>query len=208
MDPITIAIADDNEKFRCALGSLLEHEPNLKVIIEASNGEDLLARMRVRLPDVILLDIRMPVMSGLEAAEVIIRDFKLCKIICITELNCFANILGMFSRGVRCFMDKSQLDELPSAIRLVNAGGTCLPESLSTLFQEFVRSQTIDPVECTVTERMMIRAIAQGSSSNEIGELIHRSGRTVEEYRTALYNKFNVRNKEQLIVAAVRQGMI
>lgn len=203
MSKIKLAIADDSEKVRKAIIRLIQLENDLEVILEAENGLHLLEQLRTTTPDVILMDIRMPVMNGIEATDYIKKLYPDQKIIAFSQYDQEENIIEMNIHGVKSFIGKGDdIEELFKAIRIVHDGGIYMTTRSAQIVQNYLKRATAEtkcPYELTEQESKLLKGICQGLSSTELAELIHKSPRTVEKYRLDLYKKFNVTNKEQLI---------
>jgi DNA-binding NarL/FixJ family response regulator len=173
------------------------------VILEAENGLHLLELLRTMSPDVILMDIRMPVMNGIEAADYIKKLHPNLKIIAYSQYDQVENIIEMNIHGVKSFIGKEDnIEELFKAIRIVHDGGVYMTTKSAQIIQNYLKRATVEtkcPYELTELEIQLLKGICNGLSSTELAELIHKSPRTIEKYRIELYKKFNVTNKEQLI---------
>lgn len=208
---IKVAIAEDHEKFRKAFLKLMETEPDLNFILVAENGEDLLKQLDTKTPDVILMDINMPVMDGVVASREILKKFPGMKIIAFTTFEDEALIIEMSKIGLKSFVGKNQADEIPKAIRTVHDGGVFYPDKIAGIINKYLIRTTNTPklpFELSKEELALIQSISLGHSSSEIAKAIDRSPRTVEKYRNQLYEKFGVANKEQFIVKASQWGLL
>jgi DNA-binding NarL/FixJ family response regulator len=204
MTKIKLAIADDCEQFRKAIIKLIHLENDLEVFFEAENGLHLLEELKNKAPDVILIDISMPVMNGIEATNRIKEVYPNLKIIAYSQYDIEANICQMYIHGVESFIGKEDdPEELFKAIRIVHNGGVYLTEKASKIIRYSLElTKKLEPnVSLTELDKTMIDLILDGLTSKQIGEAINKSHRTVEDIRERLYNKLNVKNKEQLIAA-------
>lgn len=207
MTKIKLAIVDDNEKFRKAIIGLLNLENDLKVVLEAENGIDLLEQLGTKIPDVVLIDIRMPVMDGIEATDKIKGLFPHLKIIAYSQYDMEENIIKMNVHGVKSFIGKEDdPEELFKAIRVVHDGGVYMTEKAAIIIQTHLRNGFKKVVERRCESPIQdedfkfLKMILDGLTSKEIGENINRSHRTVEDMRDKLYEKYNVSNKQQLVI--------
>ena len=203
MTKIKLAIADDHEKFRRAIIRTIHLENDLEVIIEAENGIDLLKRLETKLPDIILMDIRMPIMNGIEATDQIKELYPHQKIIAYSQYDLEENIIQMNIHGVKSFIGKEdEPEELFKAIRIVYNGGVYMTSHSAQIVQNYLKKSSIMqkcPYELTELDRKLLKGICDGLTSTELAEIIYKSPRTVEKYMSDLYRKFNVRNKVHLI---------
>jgi DNA-binding NarL/FixJ family response regulator len=207
MNKIKLAIVDDREKLRKAIIRLLNLENDFEVILEAENGHDLLEQLASKTPDVILLDIRMPVMDGIEATDKIKEYFPHLKIIAYSQYDKEENIIKMNIQGVKSFIGKEgEPQELFKAIRIVHDGGAYLTEKAAIIIQKHLSNfyekidQRADEFLFQDGDIKFLKMILEGLTSKEIGEKINRSHRTVEDMRDKLYRKYNVANKQQLVM--------
>jgi DNA-binding NarL/FixJ family response regulator len=119
------------------------------------------------------------------------------------------NIIEMNKAGVRSFVVKGNLNELLTAIQTVHKGGFYLPDEIANVLQKFLnKSEPKEVIELTDSEKMMLEAISKGWTSKQIARVIHKSPRTIDKYRQEIYSKFGVESKEQLVVKAVRVGLL
>lgn len=202
MRKIKLAIVDNNQKYRAVIKGAIQLENDMEVILESENGRDLLKNLEFVTPDVILLDILMPEMDGIQAAAIIKHSFPKLKIIALSQYH-ESHIIEMNIRGAKGFIGKDDhLTELLKAIRIVNDGGIYLTEYSAYIIQRHLRRVRRDfesSIELNEREEFLLKAICEGLSSTQIGRAIHKSPRTIEEYREKLYKKFNVRCKEELL---------
>jgi two-component system, NarL family, response regulator DegU len=213
MGKITLGIADDHDYIRNSfikfIRSCYAHE--IEVILEATNGSDLLTRLQFCKPEIILMDIQMPIMGGMEATLRVRDLYPTIKVIAFTQFDSESNIIEMNQLGVKSFLDKSVgMDEIIKAIRIVKDKGMYLPEAVEKIWGNYLvkLAKTRGNVKLDGKEREMLTMICQGMSSAEIGNAMHKSPRTVDEHRSNLCKKFGVANKEQLIALVSRDKII
>ena len=136
MSKIKLAIVDDHSEFRAAIKRLINTEPDLVVIIEAKNGVDFLCKLETSIPDVTLMDIRMPKMDGIEAVIQVKKRFPNLKVIAHSQYDYEQNIIDMNIHGVKSFIGKGDdPEELFRAIRTVHAGGVYMTSKAATIIQ-------------------------------------------------------------------------
>lgn len=207
---IRIALTDDHLLFRNSVKKLLSEDANIQIVIEASDGYDLIEKLNYEKPDIILMDIRMPKMDGFIATENILRLYPDIKIIAFSQFDIEKNIVKMNALGVKSFVGKHQTEELTRAIKIVFEGGVYMPDEVAHILSSYLANSITQP--CPVYpheyEKQLIRAVSQGKSSKEISKLIFKSPRTVEKYREDLCRKFGVKTKEEMIVLAVEWGIL
>lgn len=213
---ILIAIADDEALFRRGMRLILEDYPDLKVLIEAENGEELLARIRAsdELPDVLLLDLKMPVMSGIDAAEIIRREFPSILIVVVSSHISKAFILNMIELGAAAYLGKNaHPDEVVETIRMVRDKGFYYNATVMEVIRENmmginpVKPKRSFEVELTSREKEVLQLICEECTTQEIADKLFISSRTVEGHRNNLLSKLGCRNTAGLVVYAVQSGL-
>jgi DNA-binding NarL/FixJ family response regulator len=207
---IVIGVAEDNVTMAQIVIERLLSESDFEVAFHAENGKELLRQLDKVKTDLVLMDMYMPVMDGLQATQQLRRSHPLVKVIAYSHLEEPASILAMHIAGARSFIGKqSSSAELFLSIRTVANGGIYMTEYAANIVREqLVKTSTINNIpELTSTEKLILRGIAKGMSSSEIGRQIFKSPRTVEDMRQKLYVKFNVQNKEQLVVVIAKLSL-
>jgi two-component system, NarL family, response regulator NreC len=209
MPKIKVAIADDHEQFRNAIKMALAIEPAIEVILEAKNGKELIDQLPTHQPDIILMDIQMPVMDGIEATKAVMATYPHLKIIALSLFDNELNIVKMNALGVKSFIAKEDALVLPKAINIVYEGGVYLPNEVAAKLQTYLSATVAKtlPVDFTDAELTLIRMIVQGKTSRQIGDKIYKSHRTVEDMREKLYLKLQITTKQQLVVLATKWGL-
>lgn len=209
MNKIKVAIANDDDKLRKSLVLLLHTYADITVMLQAHNGKDLIEQLQTIRPDIILMDISMPEMGGVEATIKVKKLYPEQKIIAYSIYNFEANIIEMYAHGVKSFIGKDDKpDELVRAIRTVHSGGAYMTNYCGDIIQRNLSylNPTKHSINLTEYELNLLRAICKGDSSTKIGSSLSLSSRTIEEHRTNLYKKFGVRTKEELISIAIRSN--
>lgn len=213
---ITIVLADDHVLLRSGLKLLLEREPSFKVVGEASDGEEALLILQEKRPDIIILDISMPNMDGLECIrEIKSRGFK-TKIIVLTMHDDESYIKEVMRAGAVAYVQKGSVDtELFLAIREVNKGMIYLsPKDSTSLLNMLViepmkKVQEDDPYTLLSSrEREVLKLLARGYSLKEIGDKLYLSIKTVDTYKTRIMEKLNFTKKSQIVSYALKYGFI
>ena len=208
---IRLLIADDHILFRDGLTSLLRDEPDLEVLGQAGTGEEALCQIRQHQPDVVLLDISMPVLSGLEVASQINAELSTIKILMLTiheEENFFFEALRAGAHGY--VLKGARSEELMNAIRIVYSGETYLPPSLAgSLVQDFLSRQFRPPLDDSLTSREydVLTLIAKGLTNRQIAEKLSLSLSTIKTHRAHIYQKLNLNDRASLVAYARRHGL-
>jgi DNA-binding NarL/FixJ family response regulator len=212
MSKIKIALADDNKQFRNSIKILFKTERDLEIIFEADNGVQLLEQLKTEQPEIILMDIRMPKMNGIEASKKIIELYPKIKIITYSQYDYESNIVQMYIVGVKSFIGKDDRpEELLKAIRTVYTSGSYMTDMATEIIKRNLaykakESNNIHLLE-NDEEKEFVKMIIKGLSSGEIGTKINKSSRTVDKIRERLYHKFGINCKEQLIAIAVKWNL-
>lgn len=210
-----IAIADDEALFRRGMRLILEDYPDMKVIIEAENGEDLIAKIRASddLPDVLLLDMKMPVMGGVETAQVIRAQFPSIYIIVISSHVSKSFIMNMIQIGASSYLGKNaHPDAVVETIRGVMEKGFYYNQMVLEVIRESVTGEVSnktpnEPVELSLREKEVLQLICGEFTTQEISEKLFISARTVEGHRNNLLSKLGCRNTAGLVVYAMQNGL-
>jgi DNA-binding NarL/FixJ family response regulator len=214
MKPINLAIADDHKIFRNGLKATLEDCADLNLIIEASNGKELIGQLATRTPDVILMDIKMPEMDGMQTTALIHQNFKDIKVLALSMHNEDKYIVDMMKAGASGYLLKNaEPEEIIEAITTVHNKGFYFNEHLSvTLIKQLVGpghdSAPQQNVELNDREIEVLKLVCQEYSNQEIADKIFLSVRTVEGYRARLFEKTGSKNLVGLVIFAIKNGII
>jgi DNA-binding NarL/FixJ family response regulator len=210
---IKIMVADDQGLILHSLVNILEAVDDFDVIGTAQNGLMLLHLLEEKKPDVIIIDINMPKMSGIEVTKIIDGKMPWIKIIALSMYSHPQYIKEMLRHGAKGFLSKNCLpEELFSAIRAVNEGKTYLDKQCSDIilhnFSKVEQDIKSDLQSLTAREIEVIRALADGMVTREIAQKLFISDKTVERHKTNILKKLELRNTAQLIKVAVEQGIL
>jgi DNA-binding NarL/FixJ family response regulator len=210
---IRILLADDHQITRSGLRALLEQQPNMAVAGEAENGR-LAVRMAAELkPDVIVMDINMPELNGIEASRQIKAELPDIKIIALSMHSDKRYVAGMLKAGVSGYLLKNcAFDELVAAINSVMRNQSYLSPAIADTVMKDYASILEGADQSTASllssrEREVLQLIAEGMSTRDIGERIHVSVKTVETHRQQIMRKLNAKSVAELTKIAVREGL-
>jgi two-component system, NarL family, response regulator NreC len=216
MDKTRVLLAEDHTIVRKGLRSLLDKETGIKVVGEAEDGREAIVKAEELYPDVVVMDIAMPGLNGLEATRQIKKRFSDMKIIILTMHANEEYILQSLKAGASGYLVKKAAPaELISAINAVHKGDSFLSPSISrTVIDEYIRrskeiSEGAEGFEqLTVREREVLQLIAEGRKTREIAELLYISIKTVETHRAHIMNKLDIHSTAELTRYAMRKGII
>jgi DNA-binding NarL/FixJ family response regulator len=212
---IRVALADDQALVRAGFRKLLEGEPGIEVVGEAADGSQAVDLCRRHRPDVVLMDIRMPVLDGLAATQQVVADGS-TRVLVLTTYDLDEYVFSALAAGACGFLLKdSPPDELVSAIRVVAAGDALLaPRVTRRLVDQFVRlraqyrdaSATV--ARLTERERDVLPLLARGLSNAEIARQLHLGETTVKTHVAAILDKLGVRDRVHAVVFAYEAGLV
>jgi two-component system, NarL family, response regulator LiaR len=206
--PIRILIADDHSVVRQGLRMFLQLDPELDVVGEASDGHQALNLVRDLQPDVVLMDLLMPVMDGLEATAAIRREAPDTEVIALTSVLEDSSVVGAIRAGAIGYLLKdTEADELIRAIKAAAAGQVQLsPKAAARLLHEVRTPES--PESLTERETEVLRLVAQGASNKEIAHSLHIGEKTVKTHVSSILGKLNVSSRTQAALYAVRVGLV
>jgi DNA-binding NarL/FixJ family response regulator len=214
---IRVLLVEDQEIIRQGLKTLLETKPDLRVVGEAENGQQAIEQLAdlsepTQFPDVVLMDIRMPIMNGVEATNVICQRFPDIKILMLTTFNDTQYVSEALRFGAKGYLLKNTpVDELANAIRSIHQGYTQFgPGIMEKVIAEAptVKAEAPEEVlppgltELTGRERDVLRLIAKGASNREIAEVLHLSEGTIRNYISNILTRLNLRDRTQAAILA------
>jgi DNA-binding NarL/FixJ family response regulator len=203
---IHLIITDDHALFRQGLISLLKEYPEIKVVGQAANGEELLKLLNKKKADIILLDIQMPVMNGRRTLEHIKERFPDLKIMLVSMDFSTSLLEEYIIKGINGFIPKGcDIDTLLQAIYLIKKEGNCFALSRTILHKQ--EHPFINNFGLTEREITVIGLACQGKSNKEIGKLLSIKERTVEFHKTNIYTKTGFKNPADLISYGVKNGL-
>ena len=215
MKKIKVLIVDDHTLVRDGIRALLELVADIEVVGEATNGKEAIEKIEQLAPDVVLMDLAMPIMGGLEATRRIRKQYPETKVLALTQYDDTDYVVPVIEAGACGFVTKmAAFSELASAIQAVYRGDSYLsPTAAAALVQEYQQKIPVegekDPYQqLTDREREVLKLVVEGHTAREIADILVVSPKTVEWYKTSLMNKINIHNKTDLIKFAIRKGII
>jgi DNA-binding NarL/FixJ family response regulator len=214
-EPISVLIADDQVLVRAGFRAILEAQPGITVCGEAADGRAAIDLARLRAPDVVLMDIRMPDIDGLEATRRLLRDFERpVAVLILTTFDLDAYVYDALRAGASGFLLKDTLPEdLVSAIRVVARGDALIaPGITKRLIEQFARSAPAPPspaiAELTPREIEVLILVARGLSNAEIADELVLSHATVKTHVKHILTKLGIRDRVQAVVVAYEAGLV
>ena len=207
--PIRILIADDHSVVRQGLRMFLTLDPELEVVGEAANGRDALAMAHSIKPDVILMDMLMPVMDGITATERVRSELPDVEVIALTSVLDDGTVIGAVKAGAIGYLLKdTQADELCRAIKAAAAGQVQLaPEAAVRLVRE-VRTPDVAPSTLTDRETDVLKLLASGRANKEIAQELVIGEKTVKTHVSSILNKLGVQSRTQAALYAAQSGLV
>ncbi|MGC9343392.1 MAG: response regulator [Bacteroidales bacterium] len=214
-EKISLLIVDDHKIFRDGLKLLLSHFSFVGEVHEASNGEEFLDILEEITPSIVLMDINMPVMGGIEATREALEKYPNLKIIVLTTFHDEDYVEQMMLLGVEGYMLKrSTPKEFETALQKVNSGGNYFSDEIVKTVAKNIRrirseaERKSQLPNFTSREREILELICQGYNNDQIAELIHISPKTVEKHKSNLFQKTDTNNTVNLIIYAFRNEIV
>jgi|SRR6185436_5896703 len=212
--PINIVIADDHEIFRDGFRVLIKKFQEIKLVGEAENGKELIEIVEKLKPDVVLTDIKMPKMDGIEATQYLTRTDSAINIIALSMFDEDNLIIDMLEAGAKGYLLKNaDKQEIIEAITTVNKGKTYYCKSTSAKLMQMIARSKFNPykksqkAQFKEKELEVIRLICDQHSTKEIGDKLNLSTRTIEGYRERILEKMDVHNTAGIVVYAIKAGI-
>jgi DNA-binding NarL/FixJ family response regulator len=208
---IRIVVADDHRLIREGLCALIQSEPDMEVVGEAANGRDLVALVAKKLPGVVLMDVTMPQLNGVEATRQIIDVGSPARVIAVSMHNDRHVVQSILDAGAVGYVLKdAAFDELADAVRIVNSGKTYLSPSVDRQAVDRVAARPKKRASgspLSAREREVLQLVAEGHSTRVIAQELHIGIKTVETHRRQVMNKLEIFSVAGLTKYAVRNGM-
>jgi DNA-binding NarL/FixJ family response regulator len=213
MDTIRVLIADDHQLFRDGLKALLLSAPDTEVVGEAATGREAIDLAAESQPDVILMDLQMPGVDGIEATRQIVRTSPHIKVLMVTMFDDDQSVFAAMRAGARGYILKGATrEEMLRAIRAVGSGEAIFSPSIAARMMDFfATSRSVVPQEVfsdlTDREREVLSLIAQGKSNTDIAEALTISIKTVRNHVSNIFSKLQVADRAQAVIRAREAGL-
>src|SRR4051794_20275586 len=203
-EKIRILVAEDHLVARVGVSTIVNMQPDMEVVAEAANGQQAVELFRAYRPDVALLDLRMPVMGGVQAAQMIRAEFAGARMIALTTYGGDEDIRRALAAGVQAYLTKDVLhDELLKAIRAVHAGQTYLPAAVAAS----LAAQMPRP-DLSARELQVLELIVRGLANKQIAYSLSIAEHTVKNHVKSILSKLGVQDRTQAATVAIQRGII
>ncbi len=206
---IKVLLADDHKILRDGLKNVIEKVASLQVVAEASDGREAVKLCSEIKPDVVVMDVSMPGLNGVEATQQIVRENPNIKVIALSMHSNKRFITGMFKAGAFGYLLKdSDSDELITAIKTVARNQKYVSQKISSIIlSEFMSTIPEEETELSSREKEILQLIAEGKSSKEIGDILFLSSKTVDTHRKNIMDKLELRTIPELTKYAIKSGL-
>jgi DNA-binding NarL/FixJ family response regulator len=203
-EQIRVLAVDDHPLVRKGVAAVLETEPGVRLVGEAANGAEAIAQFRALLPDVTLIDLRMPDLSGVDVILRVREEFPEARFIALTSYDGDQDIYRALDAGVRGYLLKELVhSEIGKAIRVVHSGARYLPQAVTQQLAEFFPNYALTPREVEV-----LRLVAGGLGNREIGHQLGTASGTVKAHVQSILSKLGAKDRTHAVSIAVRRGII
>ncbi|HEY4414853.1 MAG TPA: response regulator transcription factor [Verrucomicrobiae bacterium] len=201
---IMVMLVDDHPAFRKGMAALIESEPDLRVVAESGDGSQALEIYRQKKPDVVLMDLRLPGLGGVEAIIAIRKEFPDARVIVLTTFDRDEDIFRAIQSGAKSYLLKdTPEDELAATIRAVHAGREILPGKVAK--QLAARRQRAD---LSQREMEVLQLLTKGRSNKEMAASLFISEDTIKAHLKTLFSKLNVQDRTEAAISAIQHGII
>jgi DNA-binding NarL/FixJ family response regulator len=215
MKPIRILLADDHTVVRKGLRLLLESNAGFQVVADAADGREAVALAAEHLPDVVVMDVAMPILNGIEATRQIVAKLPNTAVVFLSMHSDESYVLKALKAGARGYLLKDSAEyDLIHAVTAVSEGKAFFSPAISKmLVEDYVRQMRERAVEdsyelLTTREREVLQLLAEGKNNKDVANLLNLSLYTVETHRSNIFQKLNLHSSAELILYAIRKGVI
>ena len=203
-EPIRVLTVDDHPVLREGIAALIKTQPDISLIAEAATGREAIEQFRKHRPDIVLMDLQMPDLGGIEAMVAIREEFRNARFIVLTTYRGDVQLLRAIRAGARGYLLKSMLrHELIGAIRAVHAGQKRIPAELATELADHAADD-----ELTARELEVLRSIAAGNSNKVIGYKLSVTEETIKGHVKNIFSKLGANDRTHAVTIALKRGII
>lgn len=207
--PIRVVLADDHTIVRQGLRALLAAEDDMQVVGEASDGRQAVSICAQVKPDVIVMDVGMPELNGVDATRLVRKESPTTRVVILSMHACDEHVRPAIRAGASGYLLKGAgLDDLVAAIRAVSRGAAFFSPEVAKVLVRDVRSDGEPAPELSGREREVLQLVGEGKSSPEIAKILHLSAKTVEGHRARIMTRLNIHDVAGLVRYAVRVGLV
>jgi DNA-binding NarL/FixJ family response regulator len=207
----TVLLADDHAVVRDGLRALLKHSGDFEIVGVAGNGRDAVSEAQRLLPDVVVMDLAMPELDGVEATRRIVEKCPATRVLILSMYLTSEHVFRALNAGARGYVLKESAgDEVAEAIRAVHAGKRYLSHKISeAMIDDYLRESVhVSPLDSlSLRERDVLQLVVEGQTNNAIAQKLSLSPKTVETYRTRIMRKLNVHDTVELVKFSMRHGL-
>lgn len=200
---IRILAVDDHALLRKGLAAVINVEPDMKLVAEATNGEDAIEKYRIHRPDVVLMDLQMPGLNGIEATNRILSEFPEARVIVLTTYSGDAQVLRALRAGARAYLLKGHDRELLETIHAVYEGRKRIPPEVAAELAEHAADD-----ELSAREIQVLQLIAAGNSNKQIADILFVAEATIKSRVTNILSKLGANDRAHAVIIALRRGII
>jgi two-component system, NarL family, response regulator len=201
---IRVLVADDHPAVRAGLAAVIAQQPDLEVVAEAENGTRAVSLYRERQPDVVLMDLRMPGLDGVQATRAIMSEFPAARILALTTYEGDGDIRRALEAGARGYLLKDMLlSRVIDAVRAVQRGERVIPAAVAARLAEFHAQSDLSERELEV-----LKLVARGLSNREVARAIGRSEETAKIHLKNIFAKLSVTDRTEAVTVALARGLI
>ena len=215
IDPIHILLVEDHALMRRGLMGQFSLEPDFEVVGEAENGQQAIELATKLQPDIVLMDIEMPILDGISATQAIKSEGNDIRVLALSAFGRDTQVVGMLAAGADGYCLKSiEWQQLLAVLRLIQGGGTYLDPQIAHKLASMLKantvlaSQAVTGSSLTAREREVLHLISEGASNQEIADQLYLSLGTIKAYVRTILNKLSVDDRVQAAAKAVREGLI
>lgn len=207
-EPIRILVADDHPVVRNGLIAMLKTQPDFQIAAEASDGQEAVQLTLKHNPDIVLLDLEMPILDGVEALRTLRRERPSIKVLVFTAFDSDERILGAVQAGAQGYLLKgAPREEVFNAIRVVSQGGSLLQPVIASKLMQHVAEDRISE-DLTDREMEVLNLLAKGYTNREIAEQLVITERTVKFHVSSILRKLDAGNRTEAVSIAAQQGLV
>jgi two-component system NarL family response regulator len=203
-NPIRLLVVDDHPAFRMGLAALIESEPDMTVVAESGDGQDAVEIFRREKPDVVLMDLRLPGFSGVEAIIVLRKEFPGCRVIVVTTYDADEDVYRAIQSGAQSYLLKDMpKEEIVQTIRAVHNGEQPLSANVASRLANRLQRQELNQRELEA-----LQFLVKGRSNKEIAAALFISEDTVKTHLKNLFHKLDVQDRTEAAITAIRLGIV